>query len=129
VGSNTNAANSIGAIFLATGQDVGNIIESATAQLHVSPISKEELLEAQRKVLKQNNGEMFGEDYADEGGVYVSMQLPSVIAATVGGGTMLATQKECLQIMGCHGKVGLYNSWCNIIANVNYREQSKGLLR
>jgi len=95
----------IASVFVATGQDVANIVESATAQLHVSPISKDHLNETQEKVLHQNNGKIFGVDGTDEGGVYVSMQLPSVIAATVGGGTMLATQKECLQILGCHGKV------------------------
>jgi len=104
-GSNANVANLVAAVFLATGQDAASIVESATAQLHMSPISREQLTEAQRKYLQQKNADMFGEDCADEGGVYVSMQLPSVIAATVGGGTMLATQKECLQILGCHGKV------------------------
>jgi len=107
VGSNVNVANVIAAVFIATGQDVANIVESATAQLHISPISKGHLIETQREVLHQNNGKIFGIDCADEGGVYVSMQLPSVIAATVGGGTMLPTQKECLQISGCHGKVYL----------------------
>lgn len=29
--------------------------------------------------------------------------LPNVNAGTVGGGTGLPTQKECLEIMGCHG--------------------------
>ena len=109
LGSNINVANVIASVFVATGQDVANIVESATAQLHVSPISKENLIETQKKVLHQNNGKMFGVDSTDEGGVYVSMQLPSVIAATVGGGTMLATQKECLQILGCHGKVRHYH--------------------
>jgi len=108
VGSNVNVANLIAAMFIATGQDAANIVESATAQLHMSPISKEDLIEAQKEVLHQNNGnlKMFE---ADEGGVYVSMQLPSVIAGTIGGGTVLATQKECLQIMGCHGKVRKHN--------------------
>jgi len=110
VGSNVNVANLIAATFIATGQDAANIVESATAQLHMSPISKEDLTEAQRKVLHHNNRKVFREDKVDEGGVYVSMQLPSVIVGTVGGGTVLATQKECLQIMGCHGKVRKQNS-------------------
>lgn len=71
----------------------------------MSAVSRKELDEAQEKGLHYNNGGAFNNTKTDEGGVYVSMQLPSVIAATVGGGTMLATQKECLQIMGCHGKV------------------------
>ena len=38
-------------------------------------------------------------------GVYISLVLPSLILGTVGGGTALATQKECLSLMGCQGKV------------------------
>lgn len=105
VGSNVNVANLIAAMFIATGQDVANIVESATAQLHMSPISKEQIQEAQQNVLHCTNEKLLALNKADEGGVYVSIQLPSVIAATVGGGTVLPTQKECLQIMGCHGKV------------------------
>src|SRR5208283_2852208 len=39
---------------------------------------------------------------------YVSITLPSLIVATYGGGTGLATQRECLELLGCHGagKVG-----------------------
>ena len=103
IGYNINVANVIASVFIATGQDVANIVESATAQLHISAVSRKELEEAQKKILYYNNAEVL--NGSDEGGVYISMQLPSVIAATVGGGTMLATQKECLQIMGCHGKV------------------------
>ena len=106
IGSNINVANVMASVFIATGQDPGNVVESATAQLHASAITKEHLSEVQEKVLYQNNTKIVA---ADEGGVYVSMQLPSVIAATVGGGTMLATQKECLQIMGCYGKVIIGN--------------------
>ena len=92
-------------VFIATGQDVANVVESASAQLHMSAVSKKELDEARKTMLYYSNGKVFDGDKTEEGGVYISLQLPSVIAATVGGGTMLATQKECLQIMGCHGKV------------------------
>jgi len=30
--------------------------------------------------------------------------LPNIICATVGGGTHLPTQKECLEIMECYGE-------------------------
>ncbi|OQA76737.1 MAG: Long-chain-fatty-acid--CoA ligase FadD13 [bacterium ADurb.Bin243] len=33
----------------------------------------------------------------------VSVTLPDIMVGTVGGGTGLATQKSCLEIMGCHG--------------------------
>ena len=42
---------------------------------------------------------------AEEGGVYACLVMPSLILGTVGGGTGLATQRECLQLMGCHGTV------------------------
>ena len=38
-------------------------------------------------------------------GVYASLILPGLVIGTVGGGTQLATQKECLSMMGCYGKV------------------------
>ena len=109
IGSNINVANVLTSVFIATGQDVANVVESASAQLHMSAVSRKELDEAQKNILYSNNAKVFNGGNSDEGGVYISMQLPSVIAATVGGGTMLATQKECLQIMGCHGKVKIQN--------------------
>ena len=39
----------------------------------------------------------------DNGDYYYSITLPSLIVATHGGGTGLATQRECLELMGCYG--------------------------
>jgi hydroxymethylglutaryl-CoA reductase (NADPH) len=64
-------------MFIATGQDAANIAES-----HAS-ITYSQLL--------------------DSGDYYWSVTLPSLIVATHGGGTGLATQRECLEIMGCYG--------------------------
>lgn len=72
-----HAANCLAAIFIATGQDAANVSESHAG------ISYSQLLE---------NG-----DY------YWSVTLPSLIVATYGGGTALATQKECLEMLGCYG--------------------------
>jgi len=72
-----HAANGITAMFIATGQDVANVAESHAG------ITYAQLLE---------NG-----DY------YWSVTLPSVIVATHGGGTRLATQAECLAMLGCDG--------------------------
>jgi len=72
-----HAANGLAALFIATGQDAANVAES-----HAS-ISYSQLLE---------NG-----DY------YWSVTLPALIVATHGGGTGLATQRECLEMMGCYG--------------------------
>ena len=73
-----HSANGITAIFIATGQDVANVAESSAA-LNFSEVLP--------------NG-----DY------YVSITIPSLIVATYGGGTGLATQRECLEVLGCYGK-------------------------
>ena len=72
-----HAANGLTALFIATGQDVANIAESH------SGVSYTQLLE---------NG-----DY------YWSITLTSLIVGTYGGGTGLATQRECLELLGCYG--------------------------
>ena len=38
-----------------------------------------------------------------EGGVYVSVTLPSLQVGTVGGGTSIATQNACLSMLGVAG--------------------------
>jgi hydroxymethylglutaryl-CoA reductase (NADPH) len=82
VNNNGNhSANGITAIFIATGQDVANVAESSAAYAFA------ELLP---------NG-----DY------YYSITIPSLIVATYGGGTGLATQRECLELLGCYGKGGV----------------------
>ena len=77
-----HSANGITAMFIATGQDVANVAESS-ALYGFSEL--------------QPNG-----DY------YASVTLPSLIVATYGGGTGLATQREGLEMLGCYGagKVG-----------------------
>ena len=39
-----------------------------------------------------------------DGSYYVSVTIPSLIVATVGGGTGLPTQRECLEVLGCYGQ-------------------------
>ena len=81
VGADNNgahSANGLTAMFIATGQDVANVSESHAGIVYT------ELLP---------NG-----DY------YWSITLPSLIVATYGGGTGLATQRECLEMLGCYGK-------------------------
>ena len=80
VGSANNgahAANGLTAIFIATGQDVANVAESHAGITYTQ--------------LLPNN------DY------YWSITLTSLIAGTYGGGTGLATQRECLEMLGCYG--------------------------
>jgi hydroxymethylglutaryl-CoA reductase (NADPH) len=76
LGYNAHAANGLTAIFIATGQDVANVANSAVVMTCFEP-------------------------HPD--GLYVSTTLPALSVATVGGGTSLATQREALSIMGCHG--------------------------
>jgi hydroxymethylglutaryl-CoA reductase (NADPH) len=91
-GANNNgshSANGITAIFIATGQDVANVAEgSAAIEFH---------------------------ERTKEGDYYFSVTIPALIVATHGGGTGLATQRECLEIMGCHGK-GNVKKFAEIVA-------------
>ena len=51
-----------------------------------------------------------------EGGDYYwSITLPSLIVGTYGGGTGLATQRECLEMLGCYGSGGA-NKFAEICA-------------
>ena len=71
----SHSANGLTALFIATGQDAANVAESHAA------IAYTQLL--------------------DNGDYYWSITLPSLIVATHGGGTGLATQRECLALLGC----------------------------
>jgi len=93
-GANNNgaqSANGITAMFIATGQDVANVAESSAAVVYVELTPQRDL--------------------------YVSLTIPSLIVATYGGGTGLATQRECLEILDCYG-VGKVNRLAEIVAGV-----------
>jgi hydroxymethylglutaryl-CoA reductase (NADPH) len=93
-GANNNgahSANGITAIFIATGQDVANVAESSAAIMYV--------------------------EITPEKDMYIAITIPSLIVATYGGGTGLATQRECLEVLGCWGK-GKVNRLAEIIAGV-----------
>jgi hydroxymethylglutaryl-CoA reductase (NADPH) len=77
IGYNGQLANGLAAIFIACGQDVANIVNSAVGITNFE--------------LDQN------------GDLYASVTLPSLTVATVGGGTALGTSRECLEILGCAG--------------------------
>ncbi|GAA0854509.1 hydroxymethylglutaryl-CoA reductase [Aliiglaciecola litoralis] len=84
-----HSANGLASLFIATGQDEANVVES-----HAGLLSHELL---------------------DNGDFYLSVTLPSLIVATYGGGTGLPTQKECLEIMDCYGQ-GKANKLAEIAA-------------
>lgn len=77
VGMNINIANVIGAIFTATGQDIACVHESSIGQLYL--------------------------ELTDDNEVYATLRLPSLVVGSVGGGTSLAQQRECLELIGCAG--------------------------
>lgn len=84
-----HSANGIASLFIATGQDEANVVES-----HAGLLSHELL---------------------PNGDLYMAVTLPSLIVATYGGGTGLPTQRECLELMGCYGK-GKANKLAEIVA-------------
>jgi hydroxymethylglutaryl-CoA reductase (NADPH) len=86
-----HAANGLTAMFIATGQDVANVSESHAGVVYTQLLP---------------NG-----DY------YWSITLPALIVATYGGGTGLATQRECLELLGCYGS-GKVEKFAEICAAV-----------
>ena len=84
-----HSANGITAMFIATGQDAANVAESSAAFVYAE--------------LRENG------DY------YYSVTIPSLIVATYGGGTGLATQRECLELLDCYG-TGKVRKFTEIVA-------------
>ena len=76
-GFNAHASNMVTAVFLATGQDPAQNVESSNCIT---------LLEE-----------------TDEGDLWISCTMPSLEVGTVGGGTSLPAQAACLQAIGCQG--------------------------
>jgi hydroxymethylglutaryl-CoA reductase (NADPH) len=95
-----HSANGITAMFIATGQDVANVAESSA---------------------------LYGfSELLPNGDYYASVTLPSLIVATYGGGTGLATQRECLEMLGCYGTGGVRKLTEIIAATVLAGELSLG---
>jgi hydroxymethylglutaryl-CoA reductase (NADPH) len=89
IGMNINIANVIGAIFTATGQDIACVHESSIGQLYL--------------------------ELTDNNEIYATLRLPSLVVGSVGGGTSLAQQKECLELIGCAG-AGCSHKLAEVIA-------------
>lgn len=77
IGAQGHIANGLTALFIACGQDVACISESSVG------ITRMEI--------------------NSDGNLYVSVTIPSLIVGTVGGGTGLPTQRECLEMLECYG--------------------------
>ncbi len=91
VNNGAHSSNGVTAIFIACGQDVANVAESSAAIVY---------------------GELLA-----NGDYYFSITIPSLIVGTYGGGTGLATQRECLEMLGCYG-ADKANKFAEIIAAV-----------
>ena len=76
LGYNAHAANVIAACFIACGQDAAHVVEGS---------------------LCMTTAELVGD------GAYVAVTLPALQLGTVGGGTGIATQRECLELLGVAG--------------------------
>ncbi|KAJ2415285.1 3-hydroxy-3-methylglutaryl-coenzyme A (HMG-CoA) reductase isozyme [Coemansia sp. RSA 2530] len=77
-GFNAHAANTLTAIYLATGQDPAQNVESSTCITLMEPAND-------------------GRD------LRISCTMPSIEVGTIGGGTTLPPQAACLDILGCRG--------------------------
>lgn len=89
MGINGHTANMLAAIFTACGQDIACVVDSYVGVTNFEVT----------------------EDY----GLYVSLKLPSLLVGTVGGGTSLVTQRECLELLGCYGP-GKARKFAEIVA-------------
>ena len=78
IGVNGQFANGLAALFMACGQDVGCVAEASVGTTRF--------------------------DLSEEGDLYICVTLPNLIVGTVGGGTGLPTQRECLTMLGCTGE-------------------------
>ncbi|NJD51619.1 MAG: hydroxymethylglutaryl-CoA reductase (NADPH) [Candidatus Methanoperedens sp.] len=76
IGFNAHATNIAAAMFIACGQDAAHVVEASNA------VTTMELT---------------------DDGLYCSVTLPSLNVGTVGGGTRIATQQECLNMLGVAG--------------------------
>lgn len=89
IGYNGHFANGLAAIFIACGQDIGNIPNCSAGLTHF--------------------------ELTAGGDLYASVTLASLTVGTVGGGTGLGTARECLSMLGCYGP-GLAPKFAEVVA-------------
>ena len=77
LGFNAHAANIVAAIYIACGQDAAHVVEGSTAITSMELTKYEE--------------------------IHCSVTLPTLPVGTVGGGTSLGTQRDCLNILDVSG--------------------------
>jgi hydroxymethylglutaryl-CoA reductase (NADPH) len=77
LGVHGHYANGLAALYLACGQDVACVAESAVGATRF--------------------------EVTDDGSLYACVTLPNIMVGTVGGGTALPSQQACLQLLGLAG--------------------------
>lgn len=94
--SHLSLTNTLAAMFIAAGQDVATLPESNAAQ------------------------NILDHDVAN-GVLHWDVHIPNINVGTVGGGTGLPTQRECLELMGCYGsgKVNKFVELCAVASLAN----------
>ena len=80
LGLNAHFANGLAAIYLACGQDLAQVVNASIGFMEMEAL--------------------------ENGDIYVSARLPNLVVGTVGGGTSLPTQRQCLELMECYGDGG-----------------------
>lgn len=85
VGANGHFANIVAAMFLATGQDLGHVVEGSLG-VTIAEITP-------RTVARSDSSEV-------ESDLYFSVYLPDLMVGTVGGGTRLESPQQALKILG-----------------------------
>jgi len=88
-GFNAHASNILTAVFLATGQDPAQNVESSTCLT---------LMEKDDRITDPADPEGKGGP-----GIIMTVTMPSVEVGTVGGGTSMTAQSACLELMGIKG--------------------------
>lgn len=77
IGVQAHCANGLAALFIACGQDAACVAEAAIGLIRL--------------------------EETPAGNLYAAGTFPNLIVGTVGGGTHLGTQRECLELMDCYG--------------------------
>ncbi len=75
-GVQAHYANTLAAVYIATGQDPACVAESAAGITYLHMV---------------------------DGDLHISVTLPGIMVGTIGGGTRLPTQRSCLELMQCAG--------------------------
>lgn len=91
IGAQGHFSNGLAALFIACGQDAACVSEASVGITRMA--------------------------LTEEGDLYCAVTLPNVIVGTVGGGTALPTQRECLELLNCYG-AGNAKKFAEICAGV-----------